>query len=187
MSRAASSSWPWPAVEPLPGQLAFGWAPPVEHTMELLGPDLDAPATKLELAALHDALSDAYEAFEALKAERAQQPGDVATLATEVRALCAEVRTPALPPAALLSVDETAKRLRMRRTVVAAMVREGRIGSVRVGRRRRVPAGELERIARGAVSFEPPERGERRARPASRSRSGVGAAIRALPIGGQGT
>jgi len=48
----------------------------------------------------------------------------------------------------LLSVVEAAAALSLSQRYVAMLVRAGRIRSVRVGRRRLIPVGEIERIAR---------------------------------------
>lgn len=44
----------------------------------------------------------------------------------------------------LLDVKEAAARLRLGRTTVFELIKEGAIASVRIGRSRRIPAGELD-------------------------------------------
>jgi excisionase family DNA binding protein len=55
----------------------------------------------------------------------------------------------ALP--ALLTVEETAKALRVGRTLTWALVRRGEIKSIRLGRRVFVPCREVDRLLRGEV------------------------------------
>ena len=52
----------------------------------------------------------------------------------------------AMPPAlkVLLTVEEAADRLNVGRTSVFALIKSGRLVSVRIGRSRRIPAAELE-------------------------------------------
>jgi excisionase family DNA binding protein len=50
----------------------------------------------------------------------------------------------ALDEARLLTVEEAARRLSLGRTTVYALLRDGQIRSVRVGRLRRIPAEALD-------------------------------------------
>ncbi|BBX87865.1 hypothetical protein MAUB_57380 [Mycolicibacterium aubagnense] len=53
----------------------------------------------------------------------------------------------------LLTVPETAKMLRCGQTLVYAMLKDGRLASVKIGRRRLVKAADVERfIARGGAA-----------------------------------
>lgn len=72
-------------------------------------------------------------------------------LATALAALVAAVRAPAAPTVErrLLTVAEAAEQLRVGRTMIYAMLRDGRINGVKIGRRRLVPASEIERIING--------------------------------------
>lgn len=89
-------------------------------------------------------------------------PGSPAVIAAEerVRATAAELGEAlvelvhasaaerARGPVQLLSVAEAAKRLGVSRTSAYQLIGSGRLRSITVGRRRLVPASELERIAR---------------------------------------
>ena len=52
----------------------------------------------------------------------------------------------------LLTVEEAAKRLNIGRTKTYSLVRSGHIGSVQIGRLRRIPAEEVEAYAARLVS-----------------------------------
>jgi len=75
-------------------------------------------------------------------------------LAAAIAALVAATRTPDPAPAAprpLLTVDETAERLRVSRAMIYQSLKDGRIKSVRIGRRRLIPATEVERLINEAA------------------------------------
>ncbi|GAA4405475.1 helix-turn-helix domain-containing protein [Tsukamurella soli] len=55
---------------------------------------------------------------------------------------------PPTPPT-LLTVAETAKMLRCGQTLVYAMLKDGRLASVKIGRRRLVRAADVERFING--------------------------------------
>ncbi|BBY54209.1 helix-turn-helix domain-containing protein [Mycobacterium koreense] len=82
---------------------------------------------------------------------------DTDALTAAVAALVAAVRpeTKAAEPTTrrLLTVPEAADALRVGRTMVYAMLRDGRLSGVKIGRRRLVPAAEIDRlIASGGVA-----------------------------------
>ena len=52
----------------------------------------------------------------------------------------------------LLTVEETAKRLNIGRTKTYSLVKSGEIGSVQIGKLRRVPAEEVEAYASRLIS-----------------------------------
>jgi excisionase family DNA binding protein len=56
------------------------------------------------------------------------------------------VENPPAPLAVFLSVAEVAAYLRCSRTTVYKLLAEGRLRSVKLGRLRRIPAGELARL-----------------------------------------
>jgi excisionase family DNA binding protein len=76
------------------------------------------------------------------------RPGD-----DEARILNAESADAPL----VLTIDEAAERLRIRRTLMYALVRSGEVESVLIGRRRRIPIdalGEFVRSLRGPSPSE---------------------------------
>ncbi|ART70699.1 DNA-binding protein [Mycobacterium dioxanotrophicus] len=76
-------------------------------------------------------------------------------LAAAIATLLAAAQ-PAQPAAAqptLLTVAETAEKLRCGQTLIYAMLKDGRLASVKVGRRRLVKAADVDRfIAKGGVA-----------------------------------
>jgi excisionase family DNA binding protein len=77
----------------------------------------------------------------------------LAELASAIRAeVRAELDTVARSPGRLLSIDEAAATLGLGRSLLYAEIAAGRIRSVKVGRRRLIPAGAIaefvERVAR---------------------------------------
>lgn len=68
----------------------------------------------------------------------------LAELAEAIRAeVRAELATPGDAPDRLLSVDETAAMLGIGRTAAYGELQAGRLASVKVGRRRLIPAGAI--------------------------------------------
>jgi excisionase family DNA binding protein len=62
---------------------------------------------------------------------------------------CCDGQTPTetAPELTLLTVEEAARRLSIGRTTFYALLKEGQINSVRIGRLRRIPAEELTAYA----------------------------------------
>ena len=56
------------------------------------------------------------------------------------------------PKRTLLTVEEAAKRLNIGRTKTYSLVRSGQIGSVQIGKLRRIPADEVESYAARLIS-----------------------------------
>jgi excisionase family DNA binding protein len=81
---------------------------------------------------------------------------DANELATAIAALVAATRatSPQAPAAAqtLLTVDEAAEKLRVSRSLIYGQMRDGLLRGIKIGRRRLIPASEVERLIRGAAA-----------------------------------
>jgi excisionase family DNA binding protein len=77
-------------------------------------------------------------------------------LATAIAALVAATRATSpqasAPPQTLLTVDEAAEKLRVSRSLIYGQMRDGRLRGIKIGRRRLIPASEVERLIRGAAA-----------------------------------
>lgn len=74
---------------------------------------------------------------------------DPAALAATIAAVLAATQTdpaPAAEPATVLTVDEAADRLKVSRSLIYSQLRSGELRSIRLGRRRLIPATEVDRI-----------------------------------------
>lgn len=74
---------------------------------------------------------------------------DPAALAAAIAAALAATQTEPLPapaPPTVLTVDEAADRLKVSRSLIYSQLRAGGLRSVRLGRRRLIPAAEVDRI-----------------------------------------
>ncbi|MBU9767120.1 helix-turn-helix domain-containing protein [Mycobacterium sp. TNTM28] len=74
---------------------------------------------------------------------------DPAALAATIAAVLAATQSepaPAPAPPTVLTVDEAADRLKVSRSLIYSQLRSGELRSVRLGRRRLIPAAEVDRI-----------------------------------------
>jgi excisionase family DNA binding protein len=81
----------------------------------------------------------------------------VQLLASSPPAAVPEPRTAASPDRVLLTVEEAAKRLQIGRTTAWGLVKNGELGSVQIGRLRRVPSSAVDAYA---ASLRAADRGE---------------------------
>jgi excisionase family DNA binding protein len=63
-----------------------------------------------------------------------------------------------LPGATLLTVEETALRIGISRTGVYGLLQEGTLGSVKIGRRRRIPTTEVDHYIKALCGSGAPPR-----------------------------
>lgn len=76
-------------------------------------------------------------------------------LATAIAALLAAAHVaPEVPsaPQTLFTVDEAAEQLRVSRSLIYSALRDGRLRGVKIGRRRLIPASEVDRLIRGEAA-----------------------------------
>ena len=74
---------------------------------------------------------------------------DPAALAATIAAVLAATQSepaPAAAPATVLPVEEAADRLKVRRSLIYSQLRSGERRSIRLGRRRLIPAAEVDHI-----------------------------------------
>lgn len=74
---------------------------------------------------------------------------DPAALAATIAAVLAATQSEPAPvpaPATVLTVDEAADRLKVSRSLIYSQLRSGELRSIRLGRRRLIPAAEVDRI-----------------------------------------
>ncbi|OBA75170.1 hypothetical protein A5642_08370 [Mycolicibacterium mucogenicum] len=74
---------------------------------------------------------------------------DPAALAATIAAVLAATQSepaPAAAPATVLTVEEAADRLKVRRSLIYSQLRSGELRSIRLGRRRLIPAAEVDHI-----------------------------------------
>lgn len=69
-----------------------------------------------------------------------------AAIAAAVLAATQTEPAPAAGPATVLTVDEAADRLKVSRSLIYSQLRSGELRSIRLGRRRLIPAAEVDRI-----------------------------------------
>jgi excisionase family DNA binding protein len=81
-----------------------------------------------------------------------------------------------LPGARLLTVEETATRIGISRTGVYDLLREGALGSVKIGRRRRIPDTEVDHYIKALCGSDAPARYDESAASAT-SRGTLGEAL----------
>lgn len=77
-----------------------------------------------------------------------------APLAEAVAALLAAVATtaePAKAPETVLSIEEVAERLKVSRSLVYRAIGDGKLKSIRIGKRRLIPASEVQRLIDSAA------------------------------------
>lgn len=74
-----------------------------------------------------------------------------AAIAAAVLAATQAEPAPTAVPATVLTVDQAAERLQVSRSLIYSQLRSGELKSLRLGRRRLIPAAEVDRIINEAA------------------------------------